>query len=706
MGSQFYTGMKKGIILLFMALWVTEVPAQILGDNPKIGNIGFNFANKNRKADLYFEYFAYHDAALLYQEIIRKKGVNDTLRLRVAECYRKLNNQDSAASWYSRIEQESVMEPIHFLYYAQALHSVGEIDEAKNQYQKYYDLVTFDSRAPLKIEGIENITDYYIDSALYQVTELSTNSPEADFAPSYFQEGIVFASARQRPALIKQKFKWNQKPYLDLYYTAIDNGTFSKPLGLSNQVNSKFHEGPVTFSMDGKKMIFTRNNFLQSKTGLSEDGIVKLKLYSADISQEQGWTNIQELPFNSDQYSVGHPTLSADGKSLYFVSDMPGGFGGTDIYVSTYDTAWSAPKNLGNNINSEGDEMFPFLYDDQLLYFASNGYGGLGGLDIYKTWLLEGEAPGVVNLGYPVNTTRDDFGMILDEFGKSGYFSSNRSGGTGDDDIYALVLNRIIVDAFLVDKATGEPILEGILFVLDKTTDRPAPVLKRANMVQYDALPSREYEIKGSKEGYYDNTVLVPIGELEPGTTHISVKVELEKIPEYPPLPPIDITSTDLLFIENISGKRQSFMLPGDSVYFYEGNEDQLQTALAAKNIKVGEVIRISNVYFDLDKSNIREDARAQLDKLVSLMQAYPQMKLAMDAHTDSRQTDDYNDALSLRRARSTMNYLISKGIAKDRLTRAHFGERQLVNDCGNDAICTEAQHQFNRRTEFEIISY
>ncbi len=699
--------MKKGVILFCLWLLAVELPAQILGDNPELGNLGLNFTNKMRKADLYFEYFAYRDAVDMYRQLLEKRGADDTLKLKLAESYRKLNNQDSAAAWYSRVEDQGVLQPIHHLYYAQALHASGRFEAAKVQYQKYYDLVSQDSRAPLKIEGIENITDYYIDSALYHVEEVSTNSPAADFSPSYFQDGIIFASARPRPALIKQKFKWDNTPYLDLYYTEVVEGSYSAPQGLSNQVNSKYHEGPVTFFADGKKMIFTRNNYYQSKTGRSEEGIVKLKLYQAEVSEEEGWYNIQELPFNSDQYSVGHPTLSRDGQRLYFISDMPGGFGGTDIYVSTFDSTWSAPVNLGNAVNSEGDEMFPYLYDDKLLYFASNGYGGLGGLDIYKTWLVEDEAPGVVNLGYPINTTRDDFGLILDEQGKSGYFSSNRIGGAGNDDIYTMILNRIIVNAYLVDKATKEPIEDGILFVLDKTTDRPAPVLKEKNMVQYDALPNREYEIKGSKEGYYDNSVTLPVEQLTPGTRELSVTVELEKIPEYPPLDiPADVTAADVLFIENISGKRQSFVLPQDSIYFYDGTESQLQTALAAKNIAIGEVIRISNIYFDLDKWNIRADAEEQLKKLVSLMNRYPNIQLSMDSHTDSRQTDDYNDALSMRRARSTMNYLEKSGIAESRMKRTHFGERQLVNDCGNDVICTEVQHQFNRRTEFEITDY
>ncbi|MGI9550913.1 MAG: OmpA family protein [Aurantibacter sp.] len=684
--------MKRLITLLAVACLSGPIQAQILGDNPHVARVGVDLATKQRRAELHFQFFAYKSSVDLYHQIVEKRGPSDTLRLKIAECYRKLNMQDSAASWYFQIENPSVMEPLHHLYFAQALQYTGNYSQAKIQYQKYDSLVIGDTRGPLSIAAIDNRDDYYIDSALYFVKEVPTNSPEADFAPSYFMDGFVFASARERPAIIKKKFSWNQKPYLDLYYTEVKEGSFADPVGLSNKVNSKFHEGPVTTYDDGRKMIFTRNNFLKG-TGKSEDGVIKLKLYSAEISPEQEWANITELPFNSDEYSVGHPSVTPDGKTLYFVSDRPGGHGGTDLWVSTFDTAWSEPTNLGGDINSEGDEMFPFISQNNLLYFASNGYGGLGGLDIYKTLVKTDEAPGVINMGYPVNTTNDDFALVVDTMGKNGYFSSNREGGTGDDDVYSMVLNSVIIDAYLVDKATGEPILGGSLFALDKTTDRPVPVLRDGNRIQYDALPNREYSIKGSKQGYHDKTVLLPIGRLQ-GENRISVKVELEKI-----------SPVDLLVIENISGKRQNFVL-ADSITLFDGTEDQLQTSLAAKNVPVGQVIRISNIYFDLDKSFIRGDAEIQLDRLVALLGKYSHITLAMDSHADSRASDNYNNALSQRRVKATTKYLVEKGISTDRLLQYHFGERNLVNDCGNDVLCTEAQHQFNRRTEFEIVKY
>ena len=680
------------VIIFFIIIGLSlPVHAQILGDGPHVANVGVDLATKQRRAELHFQFYAYKSSVDLYHQIVEKRGNNDTLRLKIAECYRKLNMQDSAASWYGQINDPAVMDPIHHLYYAQALQFNGDYEQAKEEYKTYDDLVTGDSRAPLNIAAIDNRNDYYLDSALYHVKELPTNSAEADFAPSYFKNGFVFASAREKPALIQKKFKWNQKPYLDLYYVEQADGDYLKPVGLSNKVNSKFHEGPLTVYEDGRKMIFTRNNFLQG-TGKSEEGIIKLKLYSAEITDEK-WTNIQELPFNSDEYSVGHPTITSDGKTLYFVSDQPGGYGGTDIWVSHFDSAWSEPVNLGDDINSEGDEMFPFIHEDNLLYFASNGYGGLGGLDIYKTWVGTNEDPGVINLGYPVNTTKDDFAMVLNPEGNIGFFSSNRDGGTGDDDVYSLVLNRVIVDAYLVDKMTGEPILGGTLFALDGTTDRPVPVLKEGNRIQFDALPNRNYVIKGSKQGYQDKTVSLPVGKLT-GENKINVSVPLEKI-----------SPVDLLVLENISGKKQNFIL-GDSISLFDGSEEDLQGSLAAKHIPIGQVIRISNIYFDLDKSFIREDAKIQLDRLVAVLNKHPHMTLAMDSHADSRASDKYNDALSQRRVQSTTKYLLEAGIDQERLTQHYFGERNLVNDCGNDALCTEAQHQFNRRTEFAIINY
>ena len=223
--------------------------------------------------------------------------------------------------------------------------------------------------------------------------------------------------------------------------------------------------------------------------------------------------------------------------------------------------------------------------------------------------------------------------------------------------------------------------------------DSPVPVLKQGNRIQYDALPSREYAITGSKEGYIKKTVVLPVGRLK-GENRLTVRVELERI-----------APVDLLLIENISGKHQSFIL-GDSISLFKGTEEELQESLASKHIPVANVIRISNIYFDLDKSFIRDDAKTQLDRVVKLLEKYPHMTLAMDSHADSRASDKYNDALSNRRVKATTQYLVEQGISIERLSQSYFGERNLVNDCGNDALCTEAQHQFNRRTEFEISNY
>jgi len=519
---------------------------------------------------------------------------------------------------------------------------------------------------------------------------------------------VVFVSDRGESPLAHQTFSWNDRAFLDLYLSQIsEDGNLQFPSKFYKGLNTKFHEGPLVFYEQDTKMIFTRNNYISKKIGKSQDGIIKLKLYQGE-QQGGAWTNLNELPFNSDEYSVGHPAITKEGTTLYFASDMPGGLGGTDIYRTTKkDGKWGTPVNLGKTVNGEGNEMFPFVSADGRLYYASNGKGGLGGLDIFQTMYSDGEIAAIKNLGYPINTNKDDFGIILDDRRKSGYFSSNREGGTGDDDIYYLLISRVTIEARMIDKETGEPLSDGSLTVLEKSLNEPLFMEKEGAKYIFDAVPGKDYEFTGSMENYESNTVTLSTSNLSPDVDLLTVDVPLEKIPEYPPLDLDDsVKSVELLLIENISGKRQKFYITGDIFKLYPGTEEDLQQALAKKGVAVSEVIRISNIYYDLDKSTIRPDASEQLDRLAAILTKYPRINLYTDSHTDSRQTDSYNDALSIRRSNSSLSYLIKKGIIRDRMENKAFGERELVNDCGNDIECTEAKHQFNRRTEFEIVNY
>jgi len=700
-----YKQMKKITTILILVLLSGNVFSQILGDNAYPGSFGSAFSSKLTRADLNFENYSYKKAAQLYKEVLLSDQDNNAVKLKVAECYRKMNDPAHAAEWYGRVINTDAVQPIHKLYYAQALSSIERYDEAKGWYEKF-NSETGDSRGANKIAGINEISNFYTDSAMYEVAEVGVNTTLADFSPSYYGEGVVFASERGAGKGVKRIFSWNDKPFLDLYYSkADDNGVLSAPTKFTKKVNSKFHEGTVVFYDEGKKMLFTRNNINNNKVKKSTDDVIKLKMFFAETTAGGGWTNLSEFPYNSDEYSVGHPTLTKDGNTLYFVSDMPGGQGGTDIYMTSLNNGkWSKPVNMGSGINTKGNEMFPFLSKDEMLHFSSDGYAGLGGLDIYKVKVKGSTVTSsIVNLGYPVNTSMDDFGIILDETGKMGYFSSNRTTGTGDDDNYSLRIHKIDITAYLIDKETGDTLslADQDIVVIDKTTGKPVPFLKEGNKVQFDGIPGRDYEIRGSKEGYDDNVVEITTK----GVTDDSlvVVVPLEKEVTVPPVE-IELQEADILLVENISGKNQTFVLTLDSLISYVGTEDELNTTLAKQGIKVGKVIRITNIFYDLDKSFIRPDASAELDKIVDVMTNHPNINIAMDSHTDSRQTNEYNVRLSKRRATSALNYLVKKGIRKSRLSKEAFGETQLVNNCGNDTECTEDLHQLNRRTEFHIV--
>ena len=698
----------KNILAIFILLQLANAAySQIVGDTEFTESIGKSFNTSLEQANYHFEQFSYTRAIELYNYSLEEDGDNDVVKLKIAESYRKLINPEQAVKWYAQvIGNDQVVEPIHKLYYAQSLSGIGNYEEAKQWYQQYQQAVSSDQRGTRKLTAIENIADYYTDSSRYTLKPVSINSLEADFSPTFYEDGIVFVSARSTEPWRKNIFSWNQKSYLDLYYCRIkENGDFEEPQKFDNKVNTKYHEGPSAFYDEYRKVIFTRNNYHASKVQMSEDEVIKLKLFYGERSSKDGsWENIGELPFNSDEYSIGHPTLSEDGRTLYFVSDMPGGYGGTDIYKTTYNSdSWSQPENLGANVNSEGNEMFPFLFNDSRLYFASEGYGGLGGYDLYYTDMNSNQAP--INMGYPINTNSDDFGLILDQDGRTGYFTSNRKGGAGDDDLYAVIIRSVAVEAQLANRDESIIIDEEEILVVDKATGRSIPFTKAGDKISFEGIPGKEYEVQVNKEGYQNNSKLILPEKLSASEERVTTNIPVEKQEPKVAAVPVKkgVESIDILIVENISGEVQTFTIVDDSLMHYEGSVEDIQASLGYQGIEVGELTQITNIYYDLDRSNIRTDAKVQMDRLAHLMTKSSQIRLFLHSHTDSRADDGYNLALSKRRSLAAMNYLVKKGINRERITKDSFGEKQLVNDCASDKQCSEEQHQFNRRTEFKI---
>ncbi len=437
----------------------------------------FAQSSKLKRAAKFMEDLNYVGAIELYNQVLENED-NSEAKINIAECYRKISDSENAEYWYGQVVRLPEAEPLHMLYYGQALQRNGKCDLAKEWYVKFVNLVPDDLRG----QYLERACDYEEElmtknAGVYEITHLDFNSNLDDFSPAYFGDGLVFASERDKGSAIDRTHCWTGNPFLELYYVDAkesggdENGAcgdfmYGRPEKYVKTLNTKYHDAAVTYNADQSEIFYTRNNL----TGKDDEGTIKLKVFSAKKSGENSWGSLEGMPFNSDEYSVAHPTLTPDGNTLYFSSDMPGGFGGMDLYKSERESGrWGPPINLGPQINTEAHEVFPYYEQDGRLYFSSDGHVGLGGLDIYyMDDNGNGDFGTINNIGYPLNTISDDFGLIFNEAGTCGYFSSDRSGGAGRDDIYSFKKIAVPVEVFVYDEKTGDPI-EGASVVDDCT---------------------------------------------------------------------------------------------------------------------------------------------------------------------------------------------------------------------------------------------
>lgn len=485
----------------------------------------------------------------------------------------------------------------------------------------------------------------------------SVNTHYADFGASYFgTDSIVFSSPTKRK-MIKNIWKPNEQPYLDLYKGLVGgNGEIIGKEKVKGVVNTKFHEAIVVFTKDLKTVYFTGNNYYKNEVKNDVKGVLKLQLFKASVAENGEWINVVKLPFNNDQYSTGHPALSEDGNKLYFISDRPESIGQTDIYVVDInaDGTFSEPKNLGSKVNTKEKEVFPFI-SDEILYYSSEGNSGLGGLDIFAVRIYDNSVSKPLSLGIPINTINDDFAFIIKK--DKGYLSSNREGGRGDDDIYSfdvmsplkIECNRMI-KGVVKNKNTQEILIESVVSLFDDKGNEIQNITTLDGIFNFEVACDKSYKVVGIKSYF------------EKGEENIEVVNE-------------DGTVANVIL--NLTPKGVS-----------EEERD------------------INSIYFDLNKWNIRADAAIELDKMVELMRKYPNIIIESRSYTDSRGKDASNLLLSDRRAKSTVAYIVSKGIDASRISGKGFGEIDLLNDCADFVKCRKSQHQINRRTEFYIVDY
>lgn len=474
----------------------------------------FAQTGKLKQAQLKMDNLEYMDAIEIYNQVLEDGDVS-AAKINLAEAYRKVNDTQNAEFWYGQVVRLPESEPIHKLYYGMMLQRNGKCDIAREWYQQYVDLSPDDQRGQLLLRACDYEEELMSKSAgTMEVKEVDFNSGVDDFSPQFYKNGIVFSSERDTNPIIRRTHAWTNHNFLELYYvdmreTSKEDGcgnyVFGRPEKFSNEINTKYHDAAVAFSRNGEEIFFTRNNFLDGKKDYDDSGIMRLKIFYARSEGEGKWGELQSLPFNSNEYSVAHPTLSSDGQKLYFTSDMPGGFGGMDLYVSEKESGrWGPPINLGPDVNTEGHEIFPHADADGKLYFSSDGQIGLGGLDIYYTEQDEaGTWKTPENMGFPVNTLSDDFAIIFNDEGTCGFFSSDREGGLGGDDVYSFKKTAIPVEVLVYDEKTDLPI-EGALVVI--TCEGDSVFTDMEGKVKFDMKLNDCCNLEASMEEYKPNS--------------------------------------------------------------------------------------------------------------------------------------------------------------------------------------------------------
>jgi len=616
-------------------------------------------------ADKKYDSYAYIDAIKTYERVAEKGYKSVDMFKKLGNAYYFNGELDKAAKWYGELfamAADTDLEAEYYYRYAQSLRSISQNDKADEMLQKFIQKSGNDSRGTLFKENPNYLEAIKANSGRYQVEDAGINSKYSDYGTAIYSNKIIFASARDTGSLGQRKHKWTNQAFTNLYAADLEyNMTPGTPKKFDKNINSKFHEASPVFTADGKTMYFTRNNYLDGKKGKDGNHITLIKIYKASLVNDK-WSNVTELPFDSDNYSTAHPALSPDGKTLYFASDMPGTLGQSDLFKVTIneDGSFGTPHNLGNTINTEGKETFPFINEENEIYFASDGHPGLGGLDVFMSKInADGTFSEVQNVGSDVNSPKDDFAYLIDTKSRRGFFSSNRDGGQGYDDIYKfLETKKLICEQQLYGEIT------------DLVTKE---LLPNAKVSLYDSQFTLVNTTFSDDKGNYTFKV-------ECGKTY---NVRTEK-PEY-------TTKEQKVTIANTNGKTY------------------LPITLEKSKCKVtigddlGKCFGIKMIYFDLDKSNIRKEAAMDLEKILDVLNQNPTMKLDIRSHTDSRQTFKYNEALSERRVKSTMGWLIKNGIDSSRLTGRGYGETQLVNKCSDGVKCNEEEHQLNRRSEFII---
>lgn len=641
----------KNIYILFLCLSIASVSAQ----------------SNLKKANKLFKEFSYVDASKAYEEYLEKEKSPSTQTLKNAgDSFYYIDDKRNALKWYQKLYdiQGTSIPDDYFIRYVESLKGVLDYDKADKITKEYLASKGDQKRIANYTRLKKQMDSLSKEKPLYTIRNLEINTDKSDFGPAFYGDKVVYSSSKDTTKFKEKLYNWNRQPFLNLYVAERNtaNGSlFNETVFLPNAM-TKYHEATVAFTPDLQTVYYSTNIVRKKKLVNDEEGTNNFKIVKGTIADGK-LTKPQDIFFNNKKYSAGHPALSEDGKWLFFASDMPGGYGGSDLYVCQIaeDGTIGPPKNLGPEINTAGNDMFP-SFSNGTLYFASDGHFGWGGLDIYESkFKQDATFSEPKNLGAPINSNKDDFAYIVDPKDTYGYFSSNRAQGKGDDDLYYFTKEKALCNQWVSGKVTNSksklPIAEATVIVADMFGDKISEVATNTFGTYRISVPC------GMK---------VKVSATKPGHSTDEKELESKKVNG------AEIKDVDF----ELSKYEDLVVIDGDK-----------------------EKIDINPIFFDYDKSDITPQAATELDKVVFAMSKFPNIKIKIESHTDSRGKDAYNMKLSDSRAKSTRTYILSKGIDPSRIESAiGYGESRLTNKCKNGIKCTEAEHLANRRSDFIVI--
>ena len=643
-----------------------------------------------KMANRYFERTFYSEAIPLYETVSAENRSFEVVK-NLADSYYYTNDLKNAKKWYHylvRTFSQNLDEEYYFRY-IQTLKAAGEYDEA-NDVKKKLLTKKNDKQALEKLEkDIHELENVSAIGNRFDIKNLPFNTKFSEFGAVKYGDKIVFSGINA--GLLDKIYKWNNEHYLDLIMIASDNPKDSVPISFSDEINTRMHEGNAVFTRDGNTVYFTRNNSKNGRKIRNKQKISNLKIYKAELVEGK-WTNIESLPFNNDDYSTEHPTLSNDEKTLYFASDMPGTLGSFDIFsVKINDGLFETPKNLGPTVNTEKKEQFPFISKDEKLYFSSNGHFGYGSLDVFVSKINKQTFSKPENIGLPVNSGYDDFAFNIDSDTKQGYFSSNRLEGKGGDDIYSLLETKplIIEDCkqfiagIITDADTKLPLENAVVMLQDSDKKQIETLTTLADgTFRFTVGCEKNYTVLASKEKYSKDSKVLNINKERLKTNDASMALQSDEAHK----------------------KEEQIALDLEAA---TKKKERIEKLLATEKDVVKDndrlLIKTDPIYFDYDLWYIRKESKPILNRVIEIMKKYPEMVVEIGSHTDARGNNKYNLDLSSKRAASTRTYFIQQGIPANRISSKGYGETVQIIKCIPESSCSEEQHELNRRSEFVI---